>query len=70
MFAHDVIKIPATFFVSLKDIPYLSVLDLIKIYKNMGVNDKKSFIQTVKNYLNNYYEPEPQLNDVPDDLPF
>jgi hypothetical protein len=53
------------------DVPFDSLLELYGIYKNMSAEDLPSFVITVKDFLNKYYEKEPTPTEIPDsDLPF
>lgn len=47
------------------NIPYRAVLELFKIYKSLGKEDKEPFKKTIANELNKNYSEEPE-----DDLPF
>lgn len=70
VFSPKVTGINVTYYTARKEVPYSAVFDLVKIYKNLVGDDKKSFRSTVMKFINNFYEAEPQQEPPADDLPF
>lgn len=56
-------------FSSRNEVPYLTLVDLSTIYKQLSAKDKSSFLITIKDHLNKAYEAEPEKTET-DDLPF